>query len=272
MRRTKDNIYIGFAGEHYVASRFFSEFYEASKLGIDFGFDVLLSNQYRVATEIDPQLTTMAVQVKTKAVTTHDYSDGEEMHGQIRRRATKTFSINQEEFDLIKSSPNGALVCLFYEKTSTAYNVLGLFWLNSMHLNELEVRHVGATDPFLKTNVTDIEIKAELKFTSTVNHLAGFCVDELIAQFGSHSNLTELKTIINNSKIIPNVSAIRESQVSLINDSGTRLELNRSLTVLKEIVNNHPLQLEYDPSEFYHDYDHTLAAIRDRKFTFEFPK
>ncbi|WP_409341022.1 hypothetical protein [Paenibacillus sp. MBLB4367] len=259
--------YLGFGGEHYVISRLFAECYEASKLSVDFGFDVLLSNQYRFTIGTDDRLKTQAIQVKTRNVGEDDYLENEEFNGAIRKKTIKKFLIKTQDLELITNSENGFLVCLFYEKNDIEYNVLGLFWLSASHLRQL------IDMAYIRINADDNskhEITAELKFNSSVNHLAQFCLDELNAQIGPHSNIQELRNIINNSLIIPNNSAFRKSTVALKNSEGVSLQLNRSLTVLKELVNEHPLQIEYDPTDIYIDLDPTFEAISRRKFEREY--
>ncbi|MGG1554983.1 hypothetical protein [Paenibacillus ferrarius] len=268
-----ESIYLGFGGEHYVISRLFAECYEASKLSVDFGFDILLSNQYRFSSGTDDQLRTLALQVKSRSVVEQDYLESEESNGTIRKKTIKKFLIKRQDMELITNSENGFLVCLFYEKNDIAYNVLGLFWLSASHLRDLFDRNVYG-GPYIRVNDEDnnkYEITAELNFNSSVNHLAQFCLDELNTQIGMNSNIQELRNIIDNSLIIPNISDFRKSTVTLKNSAGVRLELNRSLTVLKELVNEHPLQLEYDPNDIYIDLDPTFEAIRNRKFERDYP-
>jgi hypothetical protein len=197
----KDNMYYGFGGEHYIISQFYAMYYEATKMSVDFGFDILITNQYRVSKGIDGKLENLALQVKTATVRDQDYIQADD-HGEgLINWIRKSFYISKNDFDLICRSENAALVCLFVKKEEDGFKTLGQVWFNGKHLLELE-KNNGFK--YIETGKYQgcYRVDVRLALSSSLNHLAEFFLDRLKSEGISVDKLSPLSTIINSSEIV----------------------------------------------------------------------
>ncbi|CAJ5346492.1 Uncharacterised protein [Burkholderia pseudomallei] len=142
-----DRLYQGFEAEYLVASALFGTGLEAFKLPGDFGFDLLVSNQWKATR--DRSLSTAspdghapfpyALQVKSRRARAEDIHlvDGLE-----RRELDMSFSLKQHEYDLLIADEQAFLVCvLFMPPDQRAVSVRPLmFWLKGGQLQAMGER------------------------------------------------------------------------------------------------------------------------------------
>lgn len=210
----KDNFYYGFAGEHHVISQFYAMHFEATKMEVDFGFDVLVTNQYRYSKGKDKEIKTQAYQVKTATVYQTNYIEIEESGVGVVKYAQKDFYLKKDDFNLISNKENGYLVCVFVEKRDDRYHPLGLFWLSNKHLKQAKDLN------FLK-DINDAKygdcyvISARIALHSSVNHLTSFYIERLEEEIGLNDYIADLKDLLFRSDVVPHTT---KAQIQLVEE------------------------------------------------------
>lgn len=142
-----NRLYQGFEAEYLVASALFGAGLEAFKLPGDFGFDLMVSNQWRATRDRllsdgsrDSHVPfPYALQVKSRRARAENIRlvDGLE-----RRELEMTFSLKQHECDLLIADEQAFLVCVLFmppDQRSVSVRPL-IFWLKGRQLRAMEER------------------------------------------------------------------------------------------------------------------------------------
>lgn len=142
-----DRLYRGFEAEYLVASALFGTGLEAFKLPGDFGFDLMVSNQWKVTRDraapsgagVGHVPFPYALQVKSRRARAEDIRlvDGLE-----RRELEMSFSLKPHEYDLLVTDTQAFLICvLFMPPDERAVSVRPLiFWLQGRQLQAMHER------------------------------------------------------------------------------------------------------------------------------------
>ncbi|MFQ6421317.1 hypothetical protein ACLNAK_21580 [Bacillus sp. AF56] len=269
----KDNIYYGFGGEHYVIAQFYTMQYEATKMEVDFGFDILVTNQYRYSRNQDSEIKTWALQIKTVNVTPRDYVEKEEGGRGFVKYAKKDFYISKNDFDLITSKENGYLVCAFVEKQDQQYNVLGLFWLSSEHLKEArENKYIIEDTRYGEKYV----ISARIPVQTTIDYLTEFCLEQSKELNAENEYFHDLRNLLRSSHVVPynplrGVELIKEETAG--DKHACYAPLTKELTGLKSITDDNQYSMIQNLEEYYkrmHEMDSVIIVVENKKFQSEF--
>ncbi|MEB6664849.1 hypothetical protein MXL91_25585 [Achromobacter ruhlandii] len=161
-----DRLYQGFEAEYLVTSALFGAGLEAFKLPGDYGFDLLVSDQWRSTrsrTVAEPLCDTRmpfpyVLQVKSRRA---QLSDIRLVEGVERRELEMKFSLKQHEYDLLVADERSFLVCvLFMPPDQRTVSVRPLtFWLTGAQLRNMHEREylIASIDdrgqPWLTLNV-----------------------------------------------------------------------------------------------------------------------
>ncbi len=268
----KDNIYYGFGGEHYVISQFYTMQYEATKMEVDFGFDILVTNQYRYSKKQDSEIKTLALQVKTATVTSKDYVWKEEEGRGFIKCAKKKFYISKNDFNLIASKENGYLICAFVEKQDQQYNVLGLFWLSNEHLIEAKEKRYIIEDAEEKYGEGYV-ISARIPLQTTINHLTDFCIEKIKELNVENDYLHDLRELLSISNVVPDNPF---NGVDLIVETPESYPpLSKELTSLKNITDGQKYSMIQVDDERYrqiHERNSVIINVEYKKFLSEHMK
>ena len=142
-----DRLYRGFEAEYLVTSALFGAGLEAFKLPGDFGFDLLVSNQWKTTRDRSaPGLSRdgqtpfpYALQVKSRRARAADIHL---VDGLDRRELEMSFSLKPHEYDLLVADEQAFLVCvLFMPPDERAVSVRPLiFWLQGRQLQAMHER------------------------------------------------------------------------------------------------------------------------------------
>lgn len=142
-----DRLYQGFEAEYLVASALFGAGLEAFKFPGDFGFDLLVSNQWRATRDRSLPSATgdgcvpfpYAIQVKSRRAQATDISLVDALD---RRELETTFSFKQDELDRLMADKQAFLVCvLFMPPDQRALSTRPLiFWLQGPQLQKMHER------------------------------------------------------------------------------------------------------------------------------------
>lgn len=268
----KDNIYYGFGGEHYVISQFYTMQYEATKMEVDFGFDILVTNQYRYSKKQDSEIKTLALQVKTATVTSKDYVWKDEEGRGLIKFAKKKFFISKNDFNLIASKENGYLICAFVEKQDQQYNVLGLFWLSNEHLIEAKEKKYIIEDVDKRYGEGYV-ISARISLQNTINHLTDFCIERIGELNVENDYLHDLRGLLSISNVVPDnpfngVDLIVETPESYPT-------LSKELRSLKKIIDDQKYSMVQSEDEKYrqmNERNSVIINVENKKFEFEYMK
>lgn len=269
----KDNIYYGFGGEHYVIAQFYTMQYEATKMEVDFGFDILVTNQYRYSRNQDSEIKTWALQIKTVNVTSRDYVEKEEGGRGFVKYAKKDFYISKNDFNLITSKENGYLVCAFVEKQDQQYNVLGLFWLSSEHLKRARENEYIIEDTRYGENYV---ISACIPIQTTIDYLTEFCLEQSKDLNAENEYFHDLRNLLKISYVVPynllrGVELIKEEKTG--NKHACYAPLTKELTSLKSITDDNQYSMIQSLEDYYkkmHEMDSVIMSVEHKKFQFEF--
>lgn len=142
-----DRLYLGFEAEFLVASALFGAGLEAFKLPGDFGFDLLVSNQWKATRDRSVSGPSRdghapfpyALQVKSRRARAADIR----LVGDLERRELEmSFSLKQHEYDLLVTDEQAFLVCvLFMPPDQRTVSVRPLmFWLKGRQLQAMHER------------------------------------------------------------------------------------------------------------------------------------
>lgn len=267
----RDNVYYGFGGEHYIISQFYSMKYEATKMEVDFGFDLLLTNQYRYSKGMDSVLNTFAIQVKTATIYEKNIREVDvEGYGAVRY-ARKDFYVSKNDLDLISRMKNGYLICMFVKNSNESYNPIGLFWLNSKHLLDAKEKQYIKLEEHSKYGLCYC-IKTEISINNTLNHLTEYCLARMTQTFGESELVKDLKDLLNHSNVIPHrpLTAIR----LVIEDNSTSYgNIRDELRDLRKLTTNFEYELMlYDEEDYQKQREESNPTIEDislKKFMYE---
>ncbi|MGL4484816.1 MAG: hypothetical protein ACRCUS_07685 [Anaerovoracaceae bacterium] len=129
-----ENGYIGLGAEYYVSSLFYRLGYEASKLSIDFGFDLSFSNCLKEHTKNSTDFIHYLIQVKSRQV---EYEEKSIHTGNFDRPSVDVeFTITDLNFLQLLNTPKAILICCIYAAGELTPSCT--FWLSSAHLNFLK--------------------------------------------------------------------------------------------------------------------------------------
>jgi len=142
-----DRLYQGFEAEYLVVSALFGAGLEAFKLPGDFGFDLLVSNQWQATKEKKPADDSppkhmpfpYVLQVKSRRARGEDLCFVESVD---RHELEMIFSLKQEEFDLLVEDERAFLVCvLFMPRDQRKVSARPFtFWLQGKQLQAMRER------------------------------------------------------------------------------------------------------------------------------------
>lgn len=132
-------LYEGLEFEYYVASKLWGLGYEALKLPIDFGFDLLVYNQKEkllgsgspAPIEMDEPF---VIQVKSGKA--HEVPDKELSWAGRTKSKRASFIFSKFDIENIRSIDSAFVICVCYDDTIPK-EVVGSFWLNSYQFSEL---------------------------------------------------------------------------------------------------------------------------------------
>lgn len=248
----KDTYYNGFAGEHYIISQFYAMKYEAAKMEMDYGYDLLVTNQYRRSSKQDMEVKTLALQIKTRSIKKKHYITREVGGLGLGEFARMEFFLKKADFELITSDSNAFLICVFVDEGSSPLNPVGTFWLSSKHLKELNDEGYLNDGKHRKLD-NHYFITAELPLNQNVNHLTKFCIERLEKENIDSTHLEYLKNLLEESTV-----SIKQgfSDISLLNIDATtcnysnsKLVLKPELTNLKKISDSENISLKWTEDE-----------------------
>lgn len=265
--KNMDNFYNGFAGERYIMSQLYKLKYEANKMDIDYGFDILATNHYRYTKGVDNHLLALALQVKTRTVLNNDYIEKEEQGVGKVIYAKKEFTLSRAEFNLITDKEDGFLLCMFNQDGNQ--NPLGYFWLSGKMLIE------ALNNGFIKHFKSDkpggyYKLIAQFAVVSSINFLADHCINLIENSTMGNEPIEDLKLLLRNSTIIPNNNL---SKIDLLKYEGENPSLcvgtlRKELTTLKNIHNKEEIQLFTD-SYIPEAHLDIINTIQNKKFSYE---
>lgn len=142
-----DRLYQGFEAEYLVTSALFGSRLEAFKLPGDYGFDLLVADQWRSTRSrsvAEPPCDARmpfpyVLQVKSRRA---QLSDIRLVEGLDRRELDMKFSLKQHEYDLLVADERAFLVCvLFMPPDQRTVSVRPLtFWLTGAQLRNMHER------------------------------------------------------------------------------------------------------------------------------------
>src|SRR5262245_15012891 len=128
-----ERLYQGYAAEHYVASQLFRRAFEVFRLPADFGLDLVVTNQFRIAINLkqDADSFPFALQVKSRWIRPQDIVTGPNE----RPQATFTFQLKQSEITLLSQRDNAGVAFVFYWPIDAPmFYEPHLFWIHAKHL------------------------------------------------------------------------------------------------------------------------------------------
>lgn len=158
-----DRLYQGFEAEYLVTSALFGAGLEAFKLPGDFGFDLLVSNQWKATRDRSLSEASddyrapfpYALQVKSRRARAEDIRL---VDGLDRHELDMSFSLKQHEYDLLIASEQAFLVCVLFmplDQRSLSTRPL-IFWLKGRQLQAMREREylLDSVDEHGQTRLT----------------------------------------------------------------------------------------------------------------------
>lgn len=137
-KRKIQGLYKGLEFEYYVASKFWGLGYEATKLPIDFGFDLMIWNQKERSLqecESESMEIPYVIQVKSCRINKSYIKTENLRHGQCLRYDA-VFYFHKEEIEMIINDPAAFVVFVFAKDTSPT-EIVDVCWLNSKQISKL---------------------------------------------------------------------------------------------------------------------------------------
>jgi hypothetical protein len=129
-------LYQGYAAEHHVSSLLFARSYEVFRLPADFGLDLVVTDQFRVARgeNANREAFPFSLQVKSRWLKSQEIVAGPNE----RPQATISFTLKREEVTLLQGQRNAAYAFVFYWPIQAPhYFQPHLFLLHSSSLETL---------------------------------------------------------------------------------------------------------------------------------------
>lgn len=107
-----ERLYKGYLGEHLISGELYARGLEVFRLPADFGFDLVVTNQFRASQGHieDAASFPFSIQVKSRWIRPEDLSAGPNN----RMEAEFAYRLKQDEIDLLIGHPNSAVAFVFY--------------------------------------------------------------------------------------------------------------------------------------------------------------
>src|SRR5690606_12631282 len=107
-----ERLYKGYLGEHLISGELYARSFEVFRLPADFGFDLVVTNQFKTSQGItgDAVSFPFSIQVKSRWVRDADISVGPNN----RPEAQFAYWLKAGEIDLLTRHPNSAVAFVFY--------------------------------------------------------------------------------------------------------------------------------------------------------------
>jgi len=274
----KDKFYFGFGAEHFIISQFYKMHYEATKMEVDFGYDILVTNQYRYSKKVDDSPRTMAIQVKSRTVNENDYDQIEEFGFGVMKYAVKEFYLSVEDFELLINKENSYLVCLFINENNN--EPLGLFWFSGEQLRLASDReHI--TRMHSERYGDAYMIIGRVFVRTTINHLLNYCLDRIEENSPNVLEHTQnLRYLLDESSVVPlnnvtDIDLVVPYTIAPSKVSFSYGQLKEEITKLNQLGN-------YSSSEYIVEFgdlretsprtSHHIDSMQKRKFEYELEK
>ena len=149
------NLYKGYAAEHFVSSLLYEKGLEVFRLPADFGFDLVVTNQFHnfSGSPSDNSRFPFALQVKSRWLNEKHFREG----ANDRQMVSIQYGLKTSEIDLVESTPNSAFILVYYWPVeSEQKHEARMFMLYSEDVVDLKKRKFfieNPTDPG-KVNLT----------------------------------------------------------------------------------------------------------------------
>lgn len=181
-----ETYYDGLGKEYYIASEFWKMGYEASKLAVDYGFDLMVTNSIKY----NQEPVQYRVQVKSRNI--DNISKASSGAGEREESGRITFSIENRYYGQLKEESNNAIFigCLYKKAQEGANEFLCSFWFPGTVFSFLEEKNViyDGKDRFYNKKCFDILYRSEASMTSKFMEL----LDKYEAIAGENSQISEL--------------------------------------------------------------------------------
>ncbi len=106
------NLYKGYAAEHFVSSLLYERGLEVFRLPADFGFDLIITNQFHnfLGELSDTSRFPFALQVKSRWLSSGNFREG----ANGRKVVSIQYGLKESEVELVIKTPNSAFVLVYY--------------------------------------------------------------------------------------------------------------------------------------------------------------
>lgn len=202
-----ETYYDGLGKEYYIASEFWKMGYEASKLAVDYGFDLMVTNSIKK----NEEPVQYRIQVKSRNI--NNISMKLSGAGEREEGTRITFAVENRYYEQLKDEKNNAIFigCLYKKLSEISSEFLCSFWFPGKAFYALEEDNIiyDGKARFFNKKCFDILYRSEASMTTRFMELLER-YDNIAQESGEISELAKcngiLREYIQKSTIINNNS------------------------------------------------------------------